>query len=144
MRSRLSRLAVAQYYADGEDAFAMRKPLSRAERGRAAKADAQREAAALLAAELRRTLGSGSRVKRADVAEALDAFYGAASGRAARVLAHLPFDKKGVADARKLLAAAGKLDGELFADDADGAGDAAGDAAAGDAPPADSIDANLD
>ena len=83
MRSRLSRLAVAQYYADGEDAFAMRKPLSRAERGRAAKADAQREAAALLAAELRRTLGSGSRVKRADVAEALDAFYGAASGRAA-------------------------------------------------------------
>lgn len=104
-----------KYYADGEDAFAMRKPLSAAqhaivaEKARLAELAAHTEASLL--ERLRPLADADARVKKADVVDALAALFPLASSSAVVKHFHkLPVDAKGTVDLAKAATLAGQFD----------------------------------
>jgi hypothetical protein len=104
-----------KYYADGEDAFAMRKALSEAQRAVVAEKARLAESAAVtesaLKVKLAPMLDKESRVKKADVVDALASLFPLASSAAiVKHCAKLSSDAKGTVDFHKAAAIAAQFD----------------------------------
>lgn len=117
-----------KYYADGEDAFAMRKPLSTAqvavvaEKARLAEQRALTEAA--VADQLTPLADADNRVKKSDVVAIFNATYAAAAPNPAAVskhLARLAPDVKGTVDLYKAASHVAAFDAKLDANKSDAA-----------------------